>query len=150
MSSRSLTSVGLRGGGEQAMTRDQFEALCGEAKAQGLRTMVHAQTNESVRAAVDAGCMQIEHGVGIDDSALKLMAERGVYFDPHVGVVMQNYLRNRLKFLGVADYTEDGFAAMEQVMQAERGDDQKGGRDARTQAGDGIRCRGRRARAQRR
>ena len=31
---------------------------------------------------------------GIDDSALKLMAERGVYFDPHVGVVMQNYLRN--------------------------------------------------------
>ena len=27
---------------------------------------------------------------------LKLMAERGVYFDPHVGVVMQNYLRNRL------------------------------------------------------
>ena len=39
-----IDSVG-RGGGEQSMTREQFEALCGEAKAQGLRTMVHAQTN---------------------------------------------------------------------------------------------------------
>ena len=98
------------------MTRDQFEALCGEAKAQGLRTMVHAQTTESVRMAVNAGCMQIEHGVGIDEAALKLMAERGVYFDPHVGVVMQNYHRNRLRFLGVGDYTEDSFASMEQAM----------------------------------
>ena len=53
---------------------------------------------------------------GIDDSALKLMAERGVYFDPHVGVVMQNYHRNRAKFLGVGDYTEDSFASMEQAM----------------------------------
>ena len=111
-----IASVGLRGGGERMMTRDQLEALCGEAKAQGLRTMVHAQTNESVRAAVDAGCMQIEHGVGIDESSLKLMAEHGVFFDPNVGVVMQNYLRNRSRFVGVGDYTEDGFAAMEQVI----------------------------------
>ena len=78
--------------------------------------MVHAQTNESVRAAVDAGCMQIEHGVGIDDSALKLMADRGVYFDPNVGVVMQNYQRNRSRFLGVGDYTEGSFASMEHAM----------------------------------
>ena len=111
-----IDSVGRKAGGEQSMTREQFEALCGEANAQGLRTMVHAQTNETVRLAVDAGCMQIEHGTGIDDSALRLMAERGVYFDPHVGVVMQNYLRNRLRFLGVADYTEDSFTGMEQAM----------------------------------
>jgi imidazolonepropionase-like amidohydrolase len=111
-----VASVGLRGGGERMMTREQFEALCGEAKAQGLRTMVHAQTNEPVRAAVNAGCMQIEHGVGIDESSLTLMAERGVYFDPNVGVVMQNYLRNRVRFVGVGDYTEEGFAAMEQVI----------------------------------
>jgi imidazolonepropionase-like amidohydrolase len=105
-----------RGGVELAMTREQFEALCGEARAQGLRTMVHAQTTGSVRLAVDAGCGQIEHGVGIDDSALKLMAERGVYFDPNVGVVMQNYQRNRLRFLGVGDYTEGTFASMEHAM----------------------------------
>jgi len=105
-----------RGDVEQVMTRDQLEALCGEAKVQGLRTMVHAQTSESVKAAVDAGCTQIEHGTGVDESALTLMAERGVYFDPHVGVVMQNYLRNRHRFLGVAGYTEGRFASMEQAM----------------------------------
>jgi imidazolonepropionase-like amidohydrolase len=111
-----IDSVGGRGGLEQAMTREQWDALCGEARAQGLRTMVHAQTTESVRSAVNAGCMQIEHGVGIDASALTLMAERGVYFDPNVGLVMQNYLRNKARFLGVGDYTEESFASMEHTM----------------------------------
>jgi imidazolonepropionase-like amidohydrolase len=104
-----------RGGTTLAMTREQLDALCGEARAQGLRTMVHAQTSASIRLAVEAGCMQIEHGTGADDAALKLMSERGVYFDPHVGVLVQNYLRNRLKFLGVGDYTEETFASMEQA-----------------------------------
>jgi imidazolonepropionase-like amidohydrolase len=102
--------------GVQTMTREQWEALCGEARAEGLRTMVHAQTSESVRFAVDAGCMQIEHGVGLDEAALKFMAERGVYFDPNVGLVMQNYLRNKARFLGVADYSEESFASMEHTM----------------------------------
>jgi imidazolonepropionase-like amidohydrolase len=109
-------AVSRGGGAAETMTRDQFAALCGEARAQGLRTMVHAQTPASIRMAVDAGCMQIEHGVGADDAALKLMAERGVYFDPHVGVLMPNYLRNRSKYLGVGDYTEETFAGMEQAM----------------------------------
>jgi imidazolonepropionase-like amidohydrolase len=111
-----IDSTGRGAGGEQSMTPAQFEALCSEAKAQGLRTMVHAQTNRSVTEAVNAGCMQIEHGVGIDESALRLMAERGVYFDPNVGVVMQNYLRNRTRFLGIGDYTEESFASMQQTI----------------------------------
>jgi imidazolonepropionase-like amidohydrolase len=110
-----VDSVG-RGGVVLTLTREQFDALCGEARAQGLRTMVHAQTTESIRTAVDAGCMQIEHGTGADDAALKLMAERGVYFDPHVGVLVQNYLRNKMRFLGVGDYTEATFASMEQAQ----------------------------------
>ena len=103
-------------GFERVMTREQLAAVCGEARAQGLRSMVHAQTTESVTAAVDAGCMQIEHGTGVDESALKMMAARGVYFDPHVGVLLQNYLRNRHRFLGISDYTEDSFKAMEGAM----------------------------------
>jgi len=111
-----IDAVAGRGGGEQTMSDEQWQALCGEARAQGLRTMVHAQTTESVRAAVGAGCMQIEHGVGVDVSGLALMAERGVYFDPNVGLVMQNYLRNRARFLGVGGYTEESFASMERTM----------------------------------
>ena len=33
-----------------------------------------------------------------------MMAERGVYFDPNIGVVLQNYLRNKPKFPGIGNY----------------------------------------------
>jgi imidazolonepropionase-like amidohydrolase len=105
-----------RGGVEQVMTRDQLEALCGEARAIGIRTMVHAQSAASIKTAVTAGCAQIEHGTAVDEAGLRLMAERGVYFDPHVGVLVQNYLRNKSRFLGVAGYSEDTFVFMEQAL----------------------------------
>jgi imidazolonepropionase-like amidohydrolase len=105
-----------RGGVEHTMTREQWEAVCGEARDVGLRTMVHAQTSDEVKAAVDAGCRQIEHGTGVDESALASMASHGVYFDPNVGVLLQNYLRNKHRFLGIGDYTERSFAAMEHAM----------------------------------
>jgi imidazolonepropionase-like amidohydrolase len=44
------------------------------------------------------------------------MAEHGTYFDPNVGLVLQNYLENKAKFLGIGNYTEEGFAAMEKSL----------------------------------
>jgi imidazolonepropionase-like amidohydrolase len=111
-----FASKSIRDGGGQTMTDEQLVAVCGEAKAQGLRTMVHAHAAEAIKAAVRAGCGQIEHGVFVDDEALKLMAERGVYFDPNVGLVLQNYLRNKSRFLGIGNYTEEGFAYMEKAV----------------------------------
>lgn len=110
-----ISSV-FRGGIQQAMSGDQLTALCGEAKAVGLRTMVHAQTPQEISAAVRAGCTQIDHGTSADDASLKLMADHGVYFDPNVGVVIQNYLRNRRRFEGVADYSAASFASMEYAL----------------------------------
>jgi imidazolonepropionase-like amidohydrolase len=78
--------------------------------------MVHAHSPESIKASVDAGCLQIEHGVFADDATLKLMADKGVYFDPNVGVVLQNYLRNKAKYLGIGNYNEEGFAYMEKGL----------------------------------
>lgn len=111
-----FASKSIRDGGGQTMTDEQLMAVCGEAKAQGLRTMVHAHAAEAIKAAVRAGCGQIEHGVFVDDEALKLMADRGVYFDPNIGLVLQNYLRNKSRFLGVGNYTEEGFAYMEKAV----------------------------------
>src|SRR5262244_1623062 len=111
-----FASKSIREGGGQTMTDDQLMAVCGEAKAQGIRTMVHAHAAEAIKAAVRAGCGQIEHGVFVDDEALKLMADRGVYFDPNIGLVLQNYLRNKSRFLGVGNYTEEGFAYMEKAI----------------------------------
>jgi imidazolonepropionase-like amidohydrolase len=108
-----FASASIRDGGKQTMTDQQLVAACGEAKAIGIRTMVHAHSPESIKASVNAGCLQIEHGVFATDEVLKLMADKGVYFDPNVGVVLQNYLKNKQHFLGIGNYNEEGFAYME-------------------------------------
>src|SRR5262249_11066277 len=43
------------------------------------------------------------------------MAGRGVYFDPNF-LVLHNYLENKPKFLGIGNYTEEGFAYMEKGL----------------------------------
>jgi hypothetical protein len=80
-----------------------------------LRTLVHAY-KDAVRAATLAGCTQIEHGTLATDSDLKLMAEKGTYLDPQAGLVIENYLLNKEKYLGTPGYTEEGFAAMEKIL----------------------------------
>jgi imidazolonepropionase-like amidohydrolase len=77
---------------------------------------VHAHSPESIRGAVLGGCTQVEHGNFATDAVLKLMADKGTYFDPNVGLVLQNYLENKTKFLGIGNYTDDGFAAMERSL----------------------------------
>jgi imidazolonepropionase-like amidohydrolase len=115
-----FASASIRDGGRQTMTDEQLLAACGEAKTVGVRTMVHAHSPESIKATVNAGCQQIEHGVFANDEALKLMADREVYFDPNIGVVLQNYLRNKPKFLGIGNYTEEGFAHMEKGLEVNK------------------------------
>ena len=115
-----FASASIRDGGKQTMTDDQLTAVCGEAKTLGMRTMVHAHSPESITASVNAGCDQIEHGVFATDEVLKLMADKGVYFDPNVGVVLQNYLTNKAKFLGIGNYNEEGFAYMEKGLALNR------------------------------
>src|SRR5207302_9119221 len=41
--------------------------------------------------------------------------ERGAFFDPNF-LVLHNYLDNKPKFLGIGNYTEEGFAAMEKGL----------------------------------
>jgi imidazolonepropionase-like amidohydrolase len=76
---------------------------------------VHAY-KDAVRAATLAGCTEIEHGTLATDDDLKLMARKGTYIDPQAGLVIENYLLNKEKFLGTPGYTEEGFAAMERVL----------------------------------
>jgi len=111
-----FASASIRDGGKQTMTDEQLRAVCGEANTLGIRTMVHAHSPESIKASVDAGCKQIEHGVFANDEVLKLMAAKGVYFDPNIGVVLQNYLENKAKFLGIGNYTEEGFTYMQKGL----------------------------------
>ena len=111
-----FASGSIRDGGKQTMTDEQLQATCGEANTLGLRTLVHAHSIESIRASVNAGCKEIEHGIFADQATLKLMADRHVYFDPNVGLVLQNYLANKDKYFGIGNYNAEGFAAMEKAI----------------------------------
>jgi imidazolonepropionase-like amidohydrolase len=110
-----FATASIRDGGRMTMTVDQINAACGEAKAVGLRSVVHAHAPDGAKAAILAGCTSIEHGTFLDDGTLDLMAERGTFFDPNF-LVLHNYLDNKSKFLGIGNYTEEGFAAMEKGL----------------------------------
>ena len=111
-----FASASIRDGGRQTMSDEQLKALCGEATAVGIRTMVHAHSPESMRAAVLAGCTQIEHGVFATQDVLDLMAQNGTWFDPQCSLVFRNYLDNRAKYDGIGNYNAAGFAAMENAI----------------------------------
>jgi imidazolonepropionase-like amidohydrolase len=103
--------------GKMTMSQEQLNAACDEAKKQGLRTLVHA-FRDAVRAATLAGCTEIEHGLGASDDDLKLMVERGIYLDPQAGMLLETYLQYKDKFLQPPYYTEEGFAAMKNLIPA--------------------------------
>ncbi len=117
-----FATSGLGAGGNQSMTDAQIQATCGEAKAVGLRSVVHAIGDRGARASVEAGCTSIEHGTFVSDATLDLMASRGTYFDPNL-LVLHNYLEKHENF----DFTPEtleilrkGIAPTEDVLKRAR------------------------------
>ncbi len=56
--------------------------------------------------------------MGASDDDLKLMAERGTYLDPQAGLLLETYLQFKDKYLAAPYYTEEGFAAMKDLIPA--------------------------------
>ena len=113
-----FASASIRDGGVPTLSQEQLDAACGEARAQGLRSMVHAHSPESMMRAAKARCTVVEHGGLATPEALKALADAGVYFDPNIGLVTQNYLENKSRFLGIGNYTEEGFASMAKALES--------------------------------
>lgn len=111
-----FASKSIRDGGGRTLSDEQIQAAIGEARARGLRTVIHAYGDDSIKACVEAGCTSIEHGSLVSDDVLRLLAERGVYFDPNIGLVIQNYIAHKAQYLGIGNYTEEGFAQMEKAI----------------------------------
>jgi imidazolonepropionase-like amidohydrolase len=107
-----FASAGLGSGGAQTLSDEQIGAICSEAKAQGLRTVVHAISAPSVRASTLAGCTEIDHGMFVTDAELTLMAERGTIFDPQVCLVLQNYIDHRDAY----SFTDSSLAPLKAAM----------------------------------
>jgi imidazolonepropionase-like amidohydrolase len=104
-----FASKSIREGGGQTLSDAQIAAACGEAKTLGKRIWVHAHAASAVRAAALAGCTAVAHGSQITDAEADLMAARGTYFEPNIGLVSQNYIENRTRYLGIGNYDEAGF-----------------------------------------
>jgi imidazolonepropionase-like amidohydrolase len=108
-----FASKNFRDGGAQTLSDEQIMAACGEAKAQGLRTLVHVYSSHAIMTVSQAGCTSVEHGTLIDDEALQFLAAHGTYFDPNIGVVAQNYVLNKARFIGVSGFTEESLKGTE-------------------------------------
>ena len=115
-----FASKSSREGGGQTMTDEQIQAACGEAKAVGLRSWVHAHSPSSVRAATLAGCTTVTHGSQVTDMELKLMQQHATYFEPNIGLVSQNYLENKSRYFGIGNFNEEGFAFTEKGIPMKR------------------------------
>jgi imidazolonepropionase-like amidohydrolase len=111
-----FASKSVREGGGQTLSDAQINAACDEAKKLGKRVWVHAHARSAVRAATLAGCTTIAHGFQITDEDADLMAKHGTYFEPQTGLLLQNYLENKSRYLGTANYNEQGFKFMEAAI----------------------------------
>ena len=109
-----FASKSIREGGGQTLSDAQIRAACDEARRAGKRTWVHAHSISAARAATLAGCTTIAHGSQLTDREFTLMAQHGTYFEPNIGLVSQNYLENKQRYVGTGNYTEEGFKKTEE------------------------------------
>jgi imidazolonepropionase-like amidohydrolase len=106
-----FASSSQRTGATPTFTETQLRILCDEARAVGLRSMVHAYRSQ-VAAAARAGCGEIEHATYASAEDIAVAVRAGAFISPQVGLVVQNYLKNKARYLGVGNYTEEGMATM--------------------------------------
>jgi imidazolonepropionase-like amidohydrolase len=59
----------------------ELAAVVDEAHRQHLKVAVHAAGSGSIQTAIDARADSIEHGNEVSDDQLKLMREKGIFFD---------------------------------------------------------------------
>ncbi len=71
-------------------TRQELTEAVQAARSQGLDVMVHANGEEPVRVALEAGCTSIEHGFFMGDDNLRRMADRQIVWAP-TAVTMESY-----------------------------------------------------------
>jgi imidazolonepropionase-like amidohydrolase len=64
----------------------ELEAVVDEARRRNVPVMAHAHATEAIKMSIRAGVRSIEHGTFIDEEAVKMMVEKGVYLVPTIYV----------------------------------------------------------------
>ena len=63
-------------------TTEEINAIGDETLRSRKKLAAHAMTRDGIIAAINAGARTIEHGDGMDDECMKLMASKGVFWCP--------------------------------------------------------------------
>ena len=110
-----FASKSERVGAGPTFTEEQLAVLCHEAASLGLRAMVHAYRSQA-GAAARAGCREIEHLTYATQPDIDAAVKAGAFISPQVGLVVQNYLENKSRYVGAGGFTEEGMAIMERDL----------------------------------
>lgn len=81
-----INSQQARGLG-QHLSDDELTSIVTTAHGLGLKVAAHAHGGEGVAASVRAGVDSIEHGTWLDEETAKLMAARGTWLVPTLGLL---------------------------------------------------------------
>ena len=81
-----INSQQARGLG-QHLSDDELTSIVTTAHSLGLKVAAHAHGGEGVAASVRAGVDSIEHGTYLDEETAKLMARRGTWLVPTLGLL---------------------------------------------------------------
>jgi len=66
---------------EDDITPAEMATIVEEAHRQHLRVAAHAVSKDSIQTAIDAGVDSVEHGNDVTDEQLKVMRDKGIFFD---------------------------------------------------------------------
>ena len=89
------------------MLPDELEAAVQTAHSLGVHVTSHVR-EPGARAAVEAGVDCLEHGYGLTDETIELMAEKGTFYDPTIICNLSaEYIAEREARLAELGYAED-------------------------------------------
>ena len=108
-----FASTSIRFGGVTNLSAAQLEAACGEARAQGLRSVVHLHRSDALRLTADAGCTQVEHGWMLEPEDVDVFVESNMYLGNQIDLLFRNYEERGDRYAGVGGYTLEGFANLQ-------------------------------------
>jgi imidazolonepropionase-like amidohydrolase len=63
------------------LTQAEMTAIVEQAHRQHLKVAAHAISTSSIQTAIDGGADSIEHGNDVTDEQLKMMRDKGIFFD---------------------------------------------------------------------
>jgi len=91
-------------------TADEMKLFVSEAAKSGLKVAGHVQTHEGALRAIEAGIWSIEHSIGLDDQAHKLMAQKGIWRVGTETPISDYYSPSQARFDQMIDGMKNAYA----------------------------------------